>query len=483
MQNLFQKILIYFLIAFTLTGCSEKFDENDINFGIAQKPQQLDPRFQSDAASKKLSQLIYTPFIYLDENFLPRSHVVSFKKINNLQYAFHLKRKLPFFYEGRQIDLDDIISTLENLKNLPTSPYFQQLQNIKNIRKKSDKFFHINLKKKEPNFLSQLNFFILPKERLIKNHNFSEMPIGSGPFELVESSPNIKLLRRSDGQLINLIEIKDPTVRVLKLMNEEIDLIQNDLPLEMIEIIKEDKKLKIIEGFGSNVSYIGFNFKDKNLKNKKLRLAISKAINQEEILEYFLPNKTRAAFQILPPEHWASASIDEIKFDPQASKKLISELNITKPIKLVLKTSTDPFRVKIATIIQNQLKNVGIDLQIKSLDWGTFFRDIQAGNFQLYTLTWVGITNPDIYFKIFSTAQQSPLGLNRGKYSDGNMDRILSEAIDTNDWNKVILNTYQDIGLIPLWYEGSFVAFRKNISDYELKLDGSWSGLNGIKKK
>jgi len=63
------------------------------------------------------------------------------------------------------------------------------------------------------------------------------------------------------------------------------------------------------------------------------------------------------------------------------------------------------------------------------------------------------------------------------------MDRILSEAIDTNDWNKVILNTYQDIGLIPLWYEGSFVAFRKNISDYELKLDGSWSGLNGIKKK
>ena len=57
-----------------------------------------------------------------------------------------------------------------------------------------------------------------------------------------------------------------------------------------------------------------------------------------------------------------------VEADTAGSAKLISELNITKPIKLVLKTSTDPFRVKIATIIQNQLKNVGIDLQIKSLD-------------------------------------------------------------------------------------------------------------------
>ncbi len=63
MQILFQKILIYFLIAFTFTGCSEKLDENDINFGIAQKPQQLDPRFQSDAASKTFSVDLYALYI------------------------------------------------------------------------------------------------------------------------------------------------------------------------------------------------------------------------------------------------------------------------------------------------------------------------------------------------------------------------------------------------------------------------------------
>ena len=81
MMELLQKmIFIFFVGSLDAIGCSEKLNDDVISFGIAQKPQQLDPRFQSDAASKKLSHLIYTPFIYLDENFLPRSDVVTFKK-------------------------------------------------------------------------------------------------------------------------------------------------------------------------------------------------------------------------------------------------------------------------------------------------------------------------------------------------------------------------------------------------------------------
>ena len=473
---------LHFLMAFLLLGCAENFDDDEIRFGIAQKPQQLDPRFQSDAASKKLSYLLYTPFIYLDDEFLPRSNVVKFKQKNNLQYTFQLKKDLPIFSDGNTLNINDIISTIQNLKNLSTSPYFQQLKNIRSVEKVSDDIFFIHLLKNEPNFLSQLNFFILPEKLLKKNHNFTLSPLGSGLFRMTKSSPYLELIRRKDNQRINLIEIKDPTVRVLKLINGEIDLIQNDLPFEMIKVIKENKKLKTISGFGSNVSYIGFNFNDKYLKNKKLRLALSMAINQREILEYFLPEKSRLAQQILPPEHWGSIDIDETSFDPDKARNLIAEIDVTKPIKLTLKTSTDPFRVKIATIIQKQLKDVGVDLKIKSLDWGTFFRDIQAGNFQLYTLTWVGITNPDIYFKIFSSTQLPPVGLNRGQYSNKKMDKLLLEAIEKNAWNNVVLKAYEDVGLISLWYEGGFAAFKNNISDYKLSFDGSWNGLDGIKK-
>ena len=82
----------------------------------------------------------------------------------------------------------------------------------------------------------------------------------------------------------------------------------------------------------------------------------------------------------------------------------------------------------------------------------------------------MGITNPDIYFKIFSSTQLHPKGLNRGQYTNKKMDQLLSEAIEKNVWNKVILKAYRDKGLIPLWYEGGFAAFRKNISDYKLSV-------------
>ena len=195
---------LHFLLVFLLLGCAENFDDDEIRFGIAQKPQQLDPRFQSDAASKKLSYLIYTSFIYLDDEFLPRSNVVTFKKKNNLQYAFQLKKDLPSFSGGSTLNINDIIATISNLKDLSTSPYYQQLKNIKSIEKVSDNIFQIHLFKNEPNFLSQLNFFILPEKLLNENHNFSVNPVGSGIFKMIESSTNIKLVRRKDDQRINL---------------------------------------------------------------------------------------------------------------------------------------------------------------------------------------------------------------------------------------------------------------------------------------
>ena len=181
-------------------------------------------------------------------------------------------------------------------------------------------------------FYHSLIFLFFLKKLLNENHNFSINPVGSGIFKIIESSPNIKLVRRKDNQIINLIEIKDPTVRVLKLINGEIDLIQNDLPFEMIKVIQDNKNLNAISSFGSNVSYIGFNFKDKYLKNIQFRRALSLAINQREILEFFLPEKSRLSQQILPPEHWASIDITDNNFDPDEARKLISQMDITKPI-------------------------------------------------------------------------------------------------------------------------------------------------------
>ena len=307
-------------------------------------------------------------------------------------------------------------------------------------------------------------------------------PVGSGMFRYIPTSNKIRLERINDGQVIEFIEIKDPTVRALKLLKREIDIVQNDLPIEVVNFLENQSSISISSTIGSNISYIGFNFNDSLLKDVRLRQAIAMAINREELVQYFLDENTRLAEQLFAPEHWVSANLVNTSFNPEQARNLIKSISPLSPISLTYKTSTDPFRLKIATIIQNQLAQVGIDLTIKTLDWGTYFQDIQNGNFQMYGLTWVGIKNPDIYYKIFHSKSTPPKGLNRGHFKSLKIDNLLKSSLTNNDWSAVILEIQNQVGFLPLWYEGNIAAHNKQISNYKVHNDGNWDGLKNIRK-
>ena len=482
MNNIKKYVAISCAYFFLLIGCSDLNKENIIYFGIAQNPQNLDPRFQSDAASERISKLLYSPLFYFNKNYEIKSNIVDWKKVTPLKYRFIIKKELPLFHNNKKMDIEDIISTINNLRFQQKSPFYLELNNIQDVVKLSDFDFEINLYKKDINFLSRLVFFILPKDLLSQNHNFSTNPIGSGPFRFLEKYPNLKIQRRLDSQIIELVNIKDPTVRVLKLLNGEIDLLQNDLPLEMIKLLEAKDRIITLKEYGTNVSYIGFNFNDSLLRQHKFRKALTLAVDRQSLIKYFLNDKTRLAEQILPPEHWANEKINTLDYNPSLARKYIKELGIKEPIVLTLKTSTDPFRVKIATLIQKQFKSIGVKLTIKSLDWGTYFKDIQAGEFQLYGLTWVGIRNPEIYEKIFNSKFIPPKGLNRAGYTNQKMDELIINAKIFNQWDKVIKKVNTDNVFMPLWFEGNFAAFNKNISGYYIRNDGSWDALKTVRK-
>jgi peptide/nickel transport system substrate-binding protein len=163
-------------------------------------------------------------------------------------------------------------------------------------------------------------------------------------------------------------------------------------------------------------------------------------------------------------------------YNPALAKRLLIEAGVSLPLKLIYKTSTDAQRVRFATIMQAQMQPAGIDLEIRSLDWGTFFEDVKQGNFQLYGLTWVGIKTPDIYSKAFGTNSIPPNGFNRGKYADATLDQLLEKE----DWVQATKRIHQQLPYIPLWYEGQFAAMVKGINNYSPKPDGNWDDLATI---
>jgi peptide/nickel transport system substrate-binding protein len=266
----------------------------------------------------------------------------------------------------------------------------------------------------------------LPKDLIDIHHDFAHHPIGNGPIKFVSWDNKLTLERVRDGQMLKLQEVKDPTVRVLKLLRGEADLIQGDLPPELVKYLQSKPEVKVNTSAGANFSYLGLNFNDPQLQNIKVRQAIMYAIDRQAIIDKVMIKNTRLASAILPPEHYTNQNVhlSPYAYNPTLAKKLLQEAGVRLPLKLVYKTSTDAQRVRFATIMQAQMQPAGIDLEIRSLDWGTFFADVKAGNFQAFGLTWVGIKTPEIYAKAFGSQSFPPNGFNRGRYSDVALDEV-----------------------------------------------------------
>ena len=473
------KWLTLLLLSLCLLACKPYETHTDIRFAIAQAPLNLDPRYATDAASERVNRLIYQPLFDFDAASQTMPVLARGDAINTSEYKISLQKSTTF-HNSSALSAHDVKATYDSILQLKDSPLAAEFANVASINVVDDKTLIFKLKHADTHFLSKLIIGILPKNLIDAKHDFSHNPVGSGSLKFVSWQHDLKLKRIADGQLITLQEVKDPTVRVLKLQKSEVDLIQGDLPPELVKHLQSMPNLHVDTGLGANYSYLGLNMQDPVLKQLKVRQAIAYAINRQAIIDKVMVHNTRIASAILSPEHYTNKNnqLTPYAYNPALSKKLLIESGIKLPLKLIYKTSTDAQRVRFATIMQAQMAEAGILLEIKSLDWGTFFADVKAGDFQLYGLTWVGIKTPEIYAKAFGSQNFPPNGFNRGRYADAELDKLLADE----NWPAATQRIHAQLPYIPLWYEGQFAAMQKNIKNYAPKADGNWDDLAKITK-
>ncbi len=480
-MKLFNVLAKFLFFCLCVCACSRQQSavqaNRPINFAIAQAPLNLDPRYATDAASERVNRLIYQPLVDFDVASKPVPALANWQVIDDKHYRFTLNKNRALLQNGAILTAIDVKATYDSLLALKDSPLTAEFSNIDSIQVEDENTLVFNLKQLDKHFPAKLIIGILPKDLIENSHDFSHDPVGNGPLKFVSWQNKLLLKRTQDGQLIGLQEVKDPTVRVLKLLRGEADLIQGDLPPELVKHLQSKPEVIVKTSVGANYSYLGLNMQDPVLKRLKVRQAIAYAINGQGIIDKVMVSNTRVAGAILPPEHYAgNRNLQPYDYNPALSKKLLLEAGVKLPLKLVYKTSTDAQRVRFATILQAQMLPAGIALEIKSLDWGTFFADVKQGNFQLFGLTWVGIKTPEIYAKAFGSQNFPPNGFNRGRYADAELDKLLANE----DWQAAIVRIDEQLPYIPLWYEGQFVAMAKNITNYSPKPDGNWDDLATI---
>ncbi|MEC7875910.1 MAG: ABC transporter substrate-binding protein [Pseudomonadota bacterium] len=488
-------ILFVLLSQFFINSCKD-IDRNTIAIGLNTNPITLDPRYATDAISYRLIRLLYKSLIDFDEEFHAKPELADWEKISPIHYRFTLREKLNEFHDGSLLTSEDVKATYESVLNPEKiSPHRSSIAMIESIEVVGRNIIDFKLLYPDPLFPGRLVIGILPKKLISKKHNFAREPIGNGPMKIVDfkNDNHLKLLRLHDNKIIEFITLKDPTVRVLKLLKGEIDLIQGNLPPEIIAWLDQKKSIHVKKKIGNTFTYLGFNMEDPIVGNILIRNAIAHAIDRESIIKYVMGASARKAEALLPPEHWAgNSNLTGFDYNPEKSRILIKQAGYSDsyPIRLVYKTSNDPFRLRLATIIQHQLDSVGIEVEIRSYDWGTFYGDIKEGRFQMYSLSWVGLKVPDIFHYIFHSKSIPPYGANRGRFKDKNVDSILElaksevllykQALYYKDLQEYLL---QALPYIPLWYEDNVLVSKSNIKGYTLSTDGNFDSLEYVTKK
>jgi len=472
-----------------MVACSAP-DGSAIRVALAAAPASLDPRFATDASSERINRLLYARLVDFDAQAQPVPSLASWEKLSDRHYRFRLRERNRRFHDGRRLTAADVAATYRSLLAPDSSsPHRGALDMIERIEVLDDDTLDFFLRRADVLFPGYLSIGILPAAGVASGASYHRQPLGSGPFRFVDwpQAGRLQLARVDDGQLFVFEQVQDPTMRVLKLLRGEVDLLQNDLPPELLDYLGRREGIEVRRASGGNFAYLGFNLGDADTGRWEVRRAVALAIDRQAIIRHLFRDAARPAAALLPPEHWAGAAgLKETRRDLAQARALLhaAGYDAGRPLRLDYKTSSDPFRLRIATVLQQQLAEAGIEVQIHSYDWGTFYGDIKAGRFQMYSLAWVGVKSPDIFRYAFHSASLPPQGANRGRLNDPQVDALIERALhapaqaeQARLYRRLQALLLERLPYVPLWFEDQFFAAREDIQGYTLDAHGAYDAL------
>lgn len=494
MSRPFTGIMLLLTALLLLSGCSA--DRSDaVRFGLATAPINLDPRFATDAVSERVNRLLYRAPVGFDAAQRPVPDLATWRVLSPRVYRLTLGAAGRIFHDGTRLTAADVAATYASILDPATaSPHRSQLRLIDRIRVIDEDRLDFLLTRADTLFPSYLSVGILPASRIAAGDNLATQPVGSGPFRFLRwpEAGHLELERIDDRQQFVFEKVADATMRVLKLVRGEIDLLQNDLPPELVGWLERRADVEVLRLRGDNFAYLGFNLDDPALSNPAVRKAIALALDRDTIIRYLLAGGARPASGLLPPEHWAGAAdLTTLTTDREEARRLLAEAGYTQdsPLTLTYKTSADPLRLRIATAIQQQLRAVAIEVDIRSYDWGTFYGDIKAGRFQLFSLAWVGVRTPDIFRYAFHSSSLPPEGANRGRFRDTRVDELIDAAEAATSvadkarlYRQLQALLLEALPVVPLWYEDQFAAVRPTLRGYAVAADGNYDALIRVRR-
>jgi len=449
--------LVPVVVAALTTGCTVRFDprwpeENLLVLAQTNAPTHLDPRVGTDAASGKIAQLVFNGLVTKD----PRGNLVpdlaeSWEVLDaGRRWRFHLRPGVRF-HDGSSLSAEDVVWTFGSITDgTVATAKAGAFRRIREIRPVDELTVDFLLEEPFGSFLVDLT----PAQGIVPAGAMPEAmnahPIGTGPFRFVDQTPEtVTLARFADHwagaphlEKVVIREIPDSTVRALELMKGTVQLVINDLPPDLIPRFRAHPDYRVAEDPSAVYAYLGLNLRDPLLSDVRVRRALAHGIDREKLVATLWRGLGLVTETVLPPGLWARHEhLEPYQYDPERAGRLLDEAGYPDPdgdgpevrFALTYKTSTTEEFVLQAQIIQRMLSEIGVGVEIRSMEFATFYNDVKQGNFQIFSLNRFGAIDPHIYSLILHSDNVPPQGQNRGYYRNPEFDRLIDRAAGLTD--------------------------------------------------
>ena len=475
-----------------------------------------------DAASERVRVLMFNSLVRKNERFeyvnelaseLPRTSE------DGLSVTFIMRDNVKF-HDGRPLTSADAKYTLDTLLSSSSgksASFFEgsgesKQSLISGVEAPDARTLIIRLRKPWLQLLPNLTpIGIIPQGSAAQQ---ASNPIGSGPFRFKNFDKNQQVLDLEgnpeywDGppsiQALRVRVITDANALQAELRSNRVDLVPlpTNLTPDAIKSLGEDPNLKVEQFPGSNIVYLGFNVQSAPLDKASVRQAIAYAIDRERLIRDLQLGQAKLAHSILPEESWAFVAGQQYTFDMNRAKQMLDEAGFRDPDgdgprmrfpnPLVFKISSGSIATRqYSTVIQNALKEIGIPVEIETLETNSLLEQLRRGQFQMTTSRWIGGNQDPVFLRdLFATSEiptQERAGRNRSRYSNPEVDKILAEAVNTADNQKAAVLYKQaqeiisrDLPMLPLWYPANMVIARKSVGNIKIDGSGDWGFVKNL---
>jgi peptide/nickel transport system substrate-binding protein len=460
-----KKIFFYIFIFLILVNCNSTTIEppTTLKIPLTAEPDTLNPITASDTYARMINSRVFDSLIERDPDTLEFKPELAHRweiSSNHLQYTFYLRNDVKW-HDGKKFTADDVVFSFERIMDDKVDAPFLRVYyaDVEKVEKLDD--YTVRFTYKKPYFLA-LSFCggisIVPKHIYNDNqdfnrHEYNRKPIGMGPYIFKEWKTNKRIvLVRNENYWGQKPEIKkiifkiisDPAVSFQVLKKGELDFTS----LQPIQWVKQTTGEKFNQKFNRykyltpGYNYIGWNNQHFIFKDKNIRRAMTMLIDREKILEklkYDLGRSVSGPFFIEGNQY--NQNIKPILFNPKEAIKLLEKAGwidhdndgiLDKDGKKFEFTFLFPngssFSERLSTILKEDLKKLGIIMNLEKMEWAAFLGKIEKKDFDATSLGWSAGFEGDPYQVWHSSQAEIARGSNFISYKNKKVDELIEKA-------------------------------------------------------